>query len=37
MLGVLACPPMRSIQYHRALLENGGRVLVRGGRGHSPG
>jgi len=27
---VLACPPMRSMQYHKALLANGGRSLVRG-------
>ncbi|WP_431286251.1 hypothetical protein [Roseateles chitinivorans] len=27
---VLACPPMRSMPYHKALLANGGRVLVRG-------
>ena len=25
---VLACPPMRSIAYHRAILANGGRPLV---------
>jgi hypothetical protein len=27
--GVLACPPMRSLEYHKALLANGGRSLVR--------
>ena len=26
--GVRACPPMRSIQYYKALLANGGRSLV---------
>ncbi|RZI58236.1 MAG: hypothetical protein EOP37_16735 [Rubrivivax sp.] len=28
--GVLACPPMRSMQYHKALLVNGGRSLLNG-------
>lgn len=27
--GVLACPAMRSLEYHKALLANGGRSLVR--------
>lgn len=27
--GVLACPPMRSVDYLKALLANGGRGLVR--------
>ncbi|WP_431262509.1 hypothetical protein ACQ859_20515 [Roseateles chitinivorans] len=31
--GVLACPPMRSMAYHKALLANGGRGLVSGGPG----
>jgi hypothetical protein len=26
---VLACPPMRSMEYKKAILENGGRSLVR--------
>lgn len=29
---VLACPPMRSMAYHRALLACGGRALVRQAR-----
>lgn len=28
---VMACPPMRSMEYKRALLANGGRGLVRSG------
>jgi hypothetical protein len=26
---VLACPPMRSLEYHKALLANGGRNLIK--------
>jgi hypothetical protein len=26
---VLACPPMRSLEYHKALLANGGRSLIK--------
>ena len=26
---VLACPPMRSLEYHKALLANGGRILIK--------
>jgi hypothetical protein len=29
---VLACPPMRSMDYKRALLANGGRALLKAGR-----